>query len=269
MKRFVKFLFFVNFLFAKSALVYYGNSFSYCCLSDKTYIIVHPDIVDIHSKNFKKYRDNIYAYVSIVEADKYEKVKKSWIKAENKMWGSKVLDISNKEYQKYLLEKIEKLRKKGFKNFFFDTLDSYHLYAKKPQEIKKAQDAIVEFIHKVHKKYPDSKIVVNRGFDIIDRIHNDIVAVLFESYYRGLGDAKHPYKKVSESDRKWLDIQIKKIKRYKKDIIVVDYLPLEKLYSKAGTILFKKLKNKGFIPYISTRDLNIYGKSSNEFSFDF
>ena len=46
------------------------------------------------------------------------------------------------------------------------------------------------------------------------------------------------------------------------DIICVDYLPLKDINSKTSKELIKKIQSKGFIPYISTKELDIYGESS-------
>jgi len=249
----------------KSAIVYYGENISYPMVGLHDYIIVQPNHINVHAHGFKIYSDKMYAYVSVGEIDttipEYKKVKKEWILTENSAWSSKVLDLKNPDYINFLFETmIEPKRALGFKNFFFDTLDSYQLASKNKKELKANEDALVAFINEFHERYPDTKLVVNRGFEIIDKIHNAINAVLFESYYKGIGGEKLAYKDVSNADRKWLDIYLNKIKSYNIDIISVDYLS-EGNMSKAPVIA-QKLKNKGFIPYIANRDLDIYGISS-------
>ncbi len=250
----------------KSAMVYYGSNLSYTMAGIHDYIITQPKSIDPYTPGFKLYKNKIYVYVSIGEIDKtlpqYEKIKKEWIKAYNKAWQSDILDITNKEYQKFLFERfIEPLRQKGVRNFFFDTLDSYQIYAKTPQERQKCENALADFINTFHKRYPKSKLVVNRGFEIIDKIHDSIEAVLFESYEQGLQGEKLQYKSVSKAGRKWLDIQIAHIKKYRKDIIVVDYLPPSQLKTDAMQLV-NRLKARGLIPYVATKSLDIYGYSS-------
>jgi len=249
----------------KSAMVYYGENISYPMVGLHDYIIVQPSHINVYAHGFKVYRDKIYAYISIGEIDttipEYKKIKKEWILTENSAWSSKVLDLRNPDYINFLFETmIEPKRKLGFKNFFFDTLDSYQLASKNKKEFKENENALVAFISEFHRRYPDAKLIVNRGFEIIDKIHNLVEAVLFESYYKGIGGEKLAYKDVSNSDRKWLDIYLNKIKSYNIDIICVDYLA-ENRMSQAPQIA-KKLKNQGFIPYIANRDLDIYGTSS-------
>jgi len=249
----------------KSAMVYYGENISYPMVGLHDYIIVQPSHINVYAHGFKVYRDKMYAYVSIGEIDttisEYEKVKKEWILTENSAWSSKVLDLKNPDYINFLFDTmIEPKRKLGFNNFFFDTLDSYQLASKNKKELKANENALVAFINEFHKRYPRSKLVINRGFEIIDRVHNAVEAVLFESYYNGIGGEKLAYKDVSDEDREWLDIHIKKIKSYNLDIISVDYVD-EKDMARAPEIV-QKLKNEGLIPYIANRDLDIYGVSS-------
>ena len=272
-KFFILFFLFVDILFAqisKSAVVYYGNDISYTTLGVHDYIIVQPNHIDTAVPGFQIYKDKIYAYVSIGELDKtldeYKKLQQNWIKTDNKNWNSVVLDIKNKDYQEFLFQTmIEPLRKKGFQNFFFDTLDSYQLYSANQEERKENEKALAGFINEFHKRYPQSKLVVNRGFEIMDDIHDSIEAVLFESYYSGTSGAKkHPYKKVSSQDREWFDFWLNKVRFYKKDIISVEYMSPKDIYGKKGEDVKNQLLAKGMIPYIANRDLDLYGVSTKE-----
>jgi len=251
----------------KSAIVYYGDHISYPMVGIHDYIIVQPDLTDTIQHGFEVYKEKMYAYVSIGEIDTdidaYKKLDKKLIVGDNKAWKSKLLDLTNPKYKQFLFkDMIDPLIKKGFKNFFFDTLDSYQLIAKTPQEKIKNEMALVDIINSFHKRYPDAKLIINRGFEIIDHIHNAVEAVLFESYYNGVGGKDLAYKEVSDADRKWLDKQLQKVAAYNLDIICVDYLPFnEQMQTKAKTLV-KKLQTKGFIPYISTKDLNLYGYST-------
>ncbi len=250
----------------KSAIVYYGNDISYPMVGIHDYIITQPYSIDPYTPGFRLYKDKVYVYVSIGEIDKnipqYRHIKKKWIKAYNKAWKSDILDITNKEYREFIFKYfIEPLRKKGVQNFFFDTLDSYQMYAKTPSQRHRCENALAGFINEFHRRYPQSKLIVNRGFEIIDRIHDSIEAVLFESYAYGLKGEKLDYASVTEEDRKWLDIQIEKIKKYGKDIIVVDYLPLTRLDIEAPKLV-ERLRLKGLIPYVSVKSLDIYGYST-------
>ncbi len=250
----------------KSAIVYYGSDISYPMVGIHDYIIVEPNNIDVYRHGFDVYRDKMYAYVSIGEIDSddsaYAKLGKKLIVGKNRAWKSHLLDLTNPAYKEFLFkEMIEPQIKRGFVNFFFDTLDSYQLIAKTQKQRARNEAALVDIIHTFHQRYPHAKLIVNRGFEILDKIHSDITALLFESYYQGVGGKELGYKKVSQEDRKWLDTYLDKAKSYKLDIICVDYLPLDKIPSD-GTKLLHTIEKKGFIPYIATRELNSYGYSS-------
>jgi len=254
-------------LHTKSAMVYYGGEPSYSMVGIHDYIILQPDLVDEYTHGFKLYKKKIYAYVSIGEIHpgikQYPLIKKEWVLHENKAWKSKVLDISNKEYQQFLFTfMIEPLLMRGFENFFFDTLDSYQLVAKTPQQRENYKKALINFIHTFHKKYPHAKLILNRGFELIDAVHNDIEAVLFESYFLGLGGTDLGYKIVSKQDREWLDIWIKKIQSYNLDVISLDYIDDSQINSPIVQQDIDYIASKGMIPVVSNRELNIYSKSS-------
>jgi len=247
----------------KSAIVYYGKHISYPLVGVHDYIIVQPNHINTNTHGFSLYKNKMYAYISIGELDRdlqiYHDINSSWIKAENKSWKSDVFDITNKEYQQFIFShQIEPQIQRGFKNFFFDTLDSYSFYAKTPKQIQNAQNALASFINEFHKRYPNAKLVINRGFGIIDKVHKSITAVLFESYYHGLSTKDLSYKEVSDQDRTWLDTFMKKIKAYHLDIIAVDYVPDQK----QAKDVVQQLQKKGFIPYVADRDLLTYGRSS-------
>jgi len=250
----------------KSAIVYYGENISYPMVGIHDYIIVEPNNIDTARHGFKLYSEKMYAYVSIGEIDihdpAYKKMDKKLIAGKNIAWKSKVLDLTNPKYKEFLFrEMIEPQIKKGFKNFFFDTLDSYQLVAKTDKARKKSQKALIDIIHSFHQRYPHAKLILNRGFEIIESVHKDITAMLFESYYQGLGGKNLAYKSVSDNDREWLDLQLRKVTKYPVDIICVDYLPLKKMPTEANKLV-AKLKKRGFVPYVATKELNIYGYSS-------
>jgi len=250
----------------KSAIVYYGNDISWPMVGLHDYIILDPNHLDTYAPGFSSYRDKVYIYMSVTEAEKgkshFKDISPKWILGKNRAWNSIVLDMSNPKYREFLLKRVvEPLHKRGFKNLFLDTMDSYYLILKDKQKIKAQQDGIVAFLKELHKRYPKMKVILNRGFDIFPRVKDlgIVDAVLFESYYYGL-DAKLGYKEVSAKDREYLDSKLKAIEDSNTTIIAVDYL--KNPHSKLAKELVKKLKERGFIPYISDKSLYRYGLSS-------
>jgi len=259
------------FLFAspppKSAVAYYGGDIPYSLVGVHDYIILQPDHVNTHSHGFDLYKEAIYAYVSIGEGEKgqpyFDKLDPSWVIGENKIWGAKVMDISNSAYQDFLFKQLfDPLIAKGFKNFFFDTLDSYHLGADTVEKKEKMQEGLIRFIHAFRLRYPKAKLILNRGFEVIDAVHSEVEAVLFESLFYGLSHKDLSYTEVSQGDREWLLAQVKKIQSYNKPVIAIDYLPLDEHQKIRETM--GKIEALGIIPYIGDGGLQRIGQSSKE-----
>ena len=198
--------------------------------------------------NIKPVKKNYIAYISIAEQ---LNPKKSWIIGKNKNWGSFIVDIRNIDYQNYLLEKLKGL--KDFRGFFFDTLDSYELVLRE-REWKSYEEAEIEFIKKVKKLYPNKIIILNRGFNIVPFIKDDIYAVVAEGMFYGFNGKK--FVKISKRDREWL---INKLKSLKVRVVVIDYFNGKDI--KKAKILAKKIKSLGFIPFVTTPHLNSVGIS--------
>ncbi len=263
---FLIFLFFEISLFAfspKSAVIYYAKDKPYEILGDFDIVILDPDNTDSNNFGFKKYREKIFAYVSMCEVSKnrsyFKDIKKDWILSKNRVWKSEILDISNPDYRKFLLNRVIKsLVEKGYKNIFFDTVDSYR--AVKVRDYRKFEDSIVKFLKDIKLKYPSMKIILNRGFEVLDRAHFYIDGVLFESLFRGLDPKTLEYREIEKRDREWLLGWVKKIKKYGLFVISVDYLPLG---DKRAKDVVKKIKSYGIIPYIGEKDLQSIGISAN------
>lgn len=251
----------------KSAIVYYGKDISYSNVGIHDYIIVEPENISPYTHGFKSYKKKIYAYVSIGEAEAYRRyfkeIKPEWKIAQNRAWGSTVMDISSDEYHEFLYaHAIEPLVQKGYENFFFDTLDSYQIAAETESQRKEYERGLIRFIKKFKLRYPHAKLIVNRGFEVMDQIHTSVDAVLFESLFQGLSPATLAYDSVKERERQWLLSQIKKVKAYGLELICVDYVDSKDEEKAEETA--KKIEALGIIPYVSNKELTRYGLSSKE-----
>ena len=243
----------------KSAIVYYGRDISWPMVGIHDYIILEPSHVDVYTHGFKRYRKRIYAYVSIGEVKKsrpwFNQIKKEWILGQNNVWKGMVVDLANPDYRQFMLDKvIEPLFAKGFQNLFLDTVN---ICDRLKDSKKKAscREGSIALIKEIKRRHPRAGLIVNRGFHIFDRIKNDIDAVLFESYYRGIDGKKYVH--VKDADRRWLDRQLEPIKRAGVPVIALDYL--ENPHSKEADRISDRLSQKGFIPYISDKNLRRYG----------
>ncbi len=130
--------------------------------------------------------------------------------------------MSSRGYQNFLLKRADELYKKGYRNFFLDTVDVYNRISDKRVR-KLVKDGAVEFIERLRREYPDAKIIINRGFEILDRVYRYVDAVAVESLISGYDHSKKIYKKVPKRDREWILNHLKRAEKLGLDVISIDY----------------------------------------------
>lgn len=229
------------------------------------WLVVDPDNFSWEKFDEKFYIKNrkakLIAYVSLGEIEPYrsyyKEIKKDWILGENKAWKTYIADIRNKEYQKFLIEKVIKNLDR-FDGIFFDTLDSYQQVLK-PQEFKSYEDSMIDFLKEIRKKYSNKTILVNRGFEIADKVVGIVDGFVAESLFYGIDVKSMKYKKMSKEDTQWLLDKLSQIKNLGFIVIVIDYVdPKNKKLAKE---VAQKIYQLGFIPYVADKNLQTVGTS--------
>ncbi len=213
-------------------------------------VIVEADAIDnIYALRYPK---KMVAYVSVGEIEPWRKTQtpyqESWIISENKTWNSLIADLSKEAYQNFILERIASLYEKGYRNFFLDTMDAYHVTAKDKKLFMQQQKALISFVHKLHQRYPQSKIIINRGFELIDQIHQDINGVVAESLLQRYNHDKKEYLPVPKADREWLLARFKEAQQYQLDAISIEYSD----HNRSERLeIAKAIRKLGIIPYVT------------------
>ncbi|MBK3332332.1 polysaccharide deacetylase [Persephonella atlantica] len=223
-------------------------------------------VLDQDNPPFDKKYSKVFGYVSLEEGETYrnyyKKIKKDWILGKNKFWKTVVLDLRKKEYQDFLIRDVFS-KMERFDGFFLDTIDSYQLVLNR-KDWKSYEKAVVQFIKRLKKRFPDKKIVINRGFEIFEQVKNYIDGFTVESLFRGINvEGKGEYIKVPSEERKWLIRRLEKIKKAGLPVIVIDYLPPDR--REEAVKLAEKIKSMGFIPWIADRELSSFGVSTFNF----
>lgn len=227
---------------------YYGNRLPEEMLAYCKYIVV--DDKNLEEKPVVTYDlDTKYiAYLSVGESlDKA--IAKDWVLGVNKRWDSKVMDLTNRKYFDYLLARAKRLLTKDYGGIFLDTLDSATLFLK-GEKLEAYFEQEVKLINTLRKLFPQKLIILNRGFEIIPKVFQDIDALAVESLFWGYDAVNQSYVPVKSEEREKLLVLLKGIKsKYKLPIIVIDYLKPGEM--EKGLELSQKIQQLGFIPYIS------------------
>jgi polysaccharide biosynthesis protein PelA len=208
------------------------------------------------------------AYVALGEAhrtrDYYPKIPRDWLLGENPAWGSTVLDQTAEAWPDFFLAQvIAPLWKRGYRGFFFDALDSYELHVKSPEGRQRQAEGQVAVIRRIKKAYPDARIILNRGFQILPQVHDAIEAIAFESLFRGWNAAQGQFVEVGEQDRFWLLEKAQEaIKKYNLPVIAIDYAPASDRALMRTTA--DRIRNVGLIPWVTTPALDELGVGAVE-----
>ncbi|MGM0823107.1 MAG: bifunctional glycoside hydrolase 114/ polysaccharide deacetylase family protein [Pseudomonadota bacterium] len=247
-----------------SVAFYYGNDVPTELLSQFDWIVVEAANVDEHQYDqLTQHGGQPFAYLSVGELDGWRDnknpVDESVLMTRNDAWNSQVADLTAPEWQQWLIdEHVRPLWEAGYRGLFLDTLDSYRLFAPDGDNARRQQEALVAIIARIKRQYPDIQLIMNRGFEILDRVHNDVVGVAAESLYRGWNPDTKVYGEVPDNDQAWLYDHLVRVRDdYQLPAIAIDYVPANNRSLARQTA--KRISDEGFVPWVSVPQLNQMG----------
>ena len=204
-----------------------------------------------------------YAYVSLGEVlpsrDYASGIKAAWVLGENRDWQSRVLDLTNPDLRRYLINDVVRpLWARGYRKFFFDTLDSYRLVEGSSSELQAQRQGLQTLINDIAATFPGARFILNRGFELLPEVHSHVDAVAAESLYQRWVPAEKRYQAVPEDDRQWLLDRFREVReRYDLPTIAIDYAPPG---DRAGAReLARRIEARGVIPWVSNPALDMLG----------
>jgi len=253
----------------KSTAIFYGTNPPTNVLAQYRRIIVEAD--NITSQELTALRaqgGDVFAYLSIGETAPsrhwFKSIKAEWILGDNRVWDSKVMDLRATGWQQFVLNKlVTPLWEAGYRGLFIDTMDSFKLFATSDKQHQQHADALADLLQAIKTKYPDIRLIANRGFEVLPAIGEQLEAVAAESLYASWDNSNKRYQPTQETDQQWLLDQLESIQTTLNiDIIIIDYLPPAK--RKAAKALAKRIHKQGFIPWVSIPSLDMMGSSNFE-----
>lgn len=209
-------------------------------------------------------------YISLGEAETYRddfkslKQKKIFL-TDNPLWkGHIIIDIRKPAWKKYVLDVlIPATLGEGFDGIMLDTVDSpVYLENDNPKKYRGMREAAVDLIRSMRERYPDMKIMMNRGFDILPQVASDIDMVMAETIYTDWQPGtKHP---VIQPERTYADYlaTLNEARRIspKLKVYTIDYWPAED--EQQVRAIYSRQREEGFVPYVSpSLDLDQVGSS--------
>ena len=230
-------------------------------LSQYDWVVLEPGHISNSQVNkLSELGSQPFAYLSVGEkdgnVDSYLQSAASAVR--NNAWDSHVMLLSEPSWRAYLLQRAGELSKEGYRGLFLDTLDSFQLLPESQREQERL--ALRDFLRELHEKYPQMKLFFNRGFEVLPELSGVASAVAVESIYSGWNAAQQAYVSVPDADRDWLNLQLTPLREQGVPIVAIEYLPVQR--RQEAMALAKRLVNEGFIPFITTPDLDSIGIGS-------
>lgn len=176
----------------------------------------------------------------------------------NKAWNSQVMDITTPTWRNHLFKRAAELQAQGYAGLFLDTLDSFQLLPEADREPQRK--ALASFLRELHQRQPNLKLLFNRGFEVLPELDGVAAAVAVESIQAGWDAGSKRFRPVPENDRQWLEGQLAPLRAKKIPLIAIDYLPAGS--REQARQLAQRLVKDGYIPYVTTPELNQLGVSS-------
>jgi len=240
---------------------YYGAHVPVTALSSFDSVVVEPDSdFDPHAADTSHTAWLAYVSVGEVSASRayFKDIPRAWLRGENRAWRSAVVDQAAPQWPAFYVEHvIAPLWDKGFRGFFLDTLDSYQIVAKTDADRARQRDGVVAVIDAIKARYPAARLILNRGFELLPRVHEHVYAVAFESLYRGWNQAQQRYTEVTQDDRAWLMVQVAAVKAYGLPVVSIDYCPPDDGACARETA--ERIRAAGVIPYVTGPALDSVG----------
>lgn len=232
-------------------------------------------------KQIKNSGKKIIAYISIGEAETYrpywnnqwdadnngipDSGAPSWLGNENPDWkGNYEVRFWEEEWQSIIFNYIDTILSQNFDGIYCDIVDGYYYWREVANEKDDADTLMIQFLSNI-REYVDSQtsnrfyIIPQNGEFIIEE--DNVTSVLKQKYFNSIDaigiedvfffgdlDEDNPY----NPDNTRLDVLTEFIQNGK-NVFSVEYLTNSDLIE----TYILKAEEKGFIPYVSRRSLNI------------
>ncbi|MBN2642736.1 MAG: endo alpha-1,4 polygalactosaminidase [Victivallales bacterium] len=247
----------------KTFAVYYGGNADVADFKNFDLVVLDSSYTQI-IQQLKQQSKTVLAYLSLGEVnrsrDYFDIVESEGLLLKpNPNWeGAYLVDVRKAAWREFVITQIlPDILDKGFNGIFIDTLDSpLEEERANPKEFKGMVESSIKLIKAIRKKFPKIKIMLNRAYAIAPQVGGQINYLMAESIFYTYDFKSKKYIPVSEP----LYVQQKNIlqnfrRRFPAvQIVTLDYC--EESDQKLRTQIYKQQRDNGFIPYVSTINLD-------------
>ncbi len=248
-----------------SVAFFYGEHPPIGVLRNFDWVVVQPDALGDPAALAGRHT-TVFAYVSLgevaIDSAAAREMPARCRLGENRPWRSWIVDQAKPACRSFYLDHVlQPLRSRGYRDFFFDTLDSYRLALQTPAARAAYREGLIALIRAVHGSDPSGHFLFNRGFELLDALKDQgVVGVAAESLYRGWNQRARQYVAVAQSDTRELLARLDGVRKIGLTAIAIDYLPSAN--REQAERLARRIESHGIVPYIGNAALDIVGVST-------
>src|SRR5687768_2458772 len=243
---------------------YYGSRPPVEDLRHFDQIVIQPSQVLPHErKALLKLDSLIFAYVSFGEiarnSEDMERINTKWSIGVNPAWNSLVMDMTDPGWHEYLLEQhFDRLWRDGYRAFFLDTVDSYLIVTAEGKQRDEQEKGLVALLAEIKRRFPGCKLILNRGFEVLDRASQYTDGMVAESLFHGFDPVTGKHAPTREENREWLLNQLTRAQNeFNVPVTVLDYVEPGNWVEAEKTA--QKIAKLGFMPWVANGDLTWLG----------
>jgi len=245
-------------------IVYYGEE-----LPAKSFAPYNPIVLDSLSRpsitELIDKKKEVLGYLNLTQASEryswFPLIKeKGLLISEDEVWQKDWdVDIRNPFWQDVVLNQvIPDIVAHGFTGLFLDQVDiAINFEQNDPIKYKGMAQASIDLIKAIRKKYPSKRLMLNRGFEILPQVGNDVDYLLAETLYTYLDFKTGKYTIRTDAEYDWGMDQINSAQALFPHLVIfsLDYWDpadkemLKKIYSKERASCLR--------PYVTTPSLDL------------
>lgn len=249
----------------RDIVFYYGSRPPVDDLRHFDQIVIQPSQVLAHERTqLLALPSAIFAYVSIGEvarnSEDISRIKSKWSIGTNPTWNSLVMDMSSSAWRDYLLDQhFGLLWQQGYRAFFLDTVDSYLLAAREGKRREQQEQGLQLLLAEVKRRYPGVKLLLNRGFEVLDKVAKHADGMIAESLFHGFDPLTGKHAPTKPETRQWLINQLRRAQdEFNLPVTVLDYVEPGEWAEAEKTA--KQILELGFMPWVANGDLTWLGQ---------
>ena len=249
----------------RDIVFYYGSRPPIEDLRHFDQIVIQPSQILPHEKAALLKLDSlVFAYVSFGEiarnSEDMPRIKTNWSIGVNPAWNSLVMNMNDSAWHEYLLEHhFDRLWRDGYRAFFLDTVDSYLIVTSEGKQREEQEAGLVALLAEVKRRFPGCKLILNRGFEVLDRASRYADGMVAESLFHGFDPVTGKHAPTKEENRTWLLNQLKRAQNeFNVPITVLDYVEPGNWAEAEKTA--REIVKLGFMPWVANGDLTWLGQ---------